>query len=122
MTVEDNAVWVIEEWSAEHASAVAAAAEQVQSMEAKGSSVDAAEVAAVMELLVALEDVVASHVDRSEVQPAALQSGDLSDHAAILEHAVDVLDTCRRPHLGSNDKESKHVNAQRLRWRRSTTP
>ena len=74
---------------------MAAAAQQVQSMERKSPSADAAEVAAaVTELLVALEDVVASHVDRPEVLLTALQGGDAPETiVAVLEHALDVLDT-----------------------------
>ena len=47
-----------------------------------------------MKLLVALEDVVASHVNRSEVLLTALQSGEEPKSiTTALEHAMDALDT-----------------------------
>ena len=93
--IEDSTVWVVEEWTTEQASNVAAAAQQVQSIEGKSPSADAGEVAAaVTELLLALEDVVASHVDQPEVLLTALQGGDAPETiVVVLEHALDVLDT-----------------------------
>ena len=61
----------------------------------EGKSPSAADVAAaVTKMLVALEDVVASHVDRSEVLLTALQSGQEPESiTTALEHAMDALDT-----------------------------
>eukprot|EP01048_Picozoa_sp_COSAG05_P005418 COSAG05_NODE_321_length_11453_cov_62.107539_2_plen_2300_part_00 len=93
--IEDDAVWVVDEWSIEQAATVAKAADRVRSMESRASSADAAEVTvAVTELLVVLEEVAASHVDRSEVLLAALHSGEEPEVVvAVLEHAFKVLDT-----------------------------
>eukprot|EP01048_Picozoa_sp_COSAG05_P020286 COSAG05_NODE_3408_length_2082_cov_4.481594_1_plen_424_part_00 len=105
--IEDDVVWVIEDWTAEQAAAVAAAADRVRSMESKGRGLNAVEIAvAVTELLVALEEVAASHVDRSEVLLTALQGGEESEVvAAVLEHAFDVLDTL----LSSTPRKKRQV-------------
>ena len=85
--------WVVAEWTQEQASIVAERAGRVMSL-GSSETVEATEVAsAVMELLEAVDAVVLSHVDRSEVLVVAMQSGE-GVHAivSVLEHGLEVLD------------------------------
>ena len=62
------------------------------------SSSDVASI--VSSVLSALEEVVASHVDKAEVLLASMQSGESEKVVAVLEHGLALLEKPSGRHLG----------------------
>ena len=84
--------WLASVWTEEQAAAMVGASEALVVAEnATGmSSRDMA--SAVVSVLAAMEEVVASHVDKAEALLASMQSGESGEVVAVLEHGLTMLE------------------------------
>ena len=104
LDVDEVPAWLASPWTKEQAMAVLAASEKLRGAE-RAADQPSGEGARVVEtLLTALEEVVSSHVDKTEALLTSIQNATPDELVAVLEHGLAVLE---RLSVASNRKARK---------------
>ena len=89
---QESAEWLVSVWMEEQAVAVVEASEALWAAE-KTPDMFSSDVASIVSsVLSALEEVMASHVDKAEVLLASMQGGESDQVVAVLEHGLTLLE------------------------------
>eukprot|EP01047_Picozoa_sp_COSAG01_P047669 COSAG01_NODE_4576_length_4908_cov_594.918486_6_plen_424_part_01 len=92
LDTQESAEWLVSVWTEEQAVAVVDASEVLWAAE-KTPDMSNGDVASIVSsVLAALEEVVASHVDKAEVLLASMQGGESDQVVAVLEHGLTLLE------------------------------